>query len=176
MQNAGPRQPNRHERYILHMPRQNGVHIHLRWCPSTSHNLLFVPVRSGRSVLPNKKKGCNTSSSSSYVDILFFLGLHRIYSFPTTNQHQLMRQIIFHSVRSNALWGGLRHTLNSGLLCRTCSLVRPGGTSTPQHRTSRRRSGRVPPRPSTAPAPALAAPGPPSVAPSGRCRRQMPFW
>ena len=57
-----PRQPNRHERYLLHLPRPIGVHIHLRWCPYTSNNLLFVPVRSGRSVLPNKKKGCNTSS------------------------------------------------------------------------------------------------------------------
>ena len=42
------------------------------------------------------------------------LGLHCICSFPTTNQHQFMRQIIVHSVRSNALWGGLRHTL---MLC-----------------------------------------------------------
>ena len=33
-----------------------------------------------------------------------------VYSFPTT--HQFMRQIIFPSVRSNALWGGLRHTLS----------------------------------------------------------------
>ena len=34
-----------------------GVHLH-------KNNLLFVPVRSGRSVVPNKRKGCNTSSSS----------------------------------------------------------------------------------------------------------------
>ena len=65
MQNDGPRQPNRHERYLLHMPRQNGVHTHLRWCPPTSYNPLFFPVWSGHSVLPNKKKGCNISSSSS---------------------------------------------------------------------------------------------------------------
>ena len=65
MQNPGPREPNRHERHLLHMPRKIGVDVHLRWCPSTSNNLVFVPVRSGRSVLPNKKKGCNTSSSSS---------------------------------------------------------------------------------------------------------------
>ena len=69
MQNPGPRQPNRHERHLLHidMPRQivvhvhfGGVHLHKIIC-----YLVFVPVRSGRSVIPNKKKGCSTSSSSS---------------------------------------------------------------------------------------------------------------
>ena len=49
---------------------------HLDWCShpsifggvqaSTSNRILFVPVRLGRSVPPKKKKGCNTSSSSSY--------------------------------------------------------------------------------------------------------------
>ena len=68
MRNPGPCQPNRHEWFLKHMPLPIGVHIHLRWCPSTSNNLLFVPVRSGRSVLPNKKKACNTSSSSSYIN------------------------------------------------------------------------------------------------------------
>ena len=47
-----------------------------------------------------------------FLDIPFFLGLHLIYSFPATDQHQFMRQIIFHSVRFNALGGGLRHALN----------------------------------------------------------------
>ena len=57
MQNPGPRQPNQYQWYLLHMPRQIGVHTHLRCCPSTSNEVLFVPVRSGRSVLPTKKRG-----------------------------------------------------------------------------------------------------------------------
>ena len=59
MQNPGPRQPNQYERYILHMPRQIGVHVHLRLCPPTSKEIIFFSVRSDRSVLPKKKKGCN---------------------------------------------------------------------------------------------------------------------
>ena len=62
-----------------------------------------------------------------------FLGLHWIYSFSITNQHQLMWQIIFHSVRSYALWGGWRHALSPvlGPRCMTpktsgeCDLIKP---------------------------------------------------
>ena len=41
-----------------------GVHVHLRWCPSTSNEMVFVPVRSGRSVPRKRKKGYYTCFSS----------------------------------------------------------------------------------------------------------------
>ena len=100
MQNPGPRQPNRHERYTSHKPKQTGVHIHLRWYPPLTNNLFFVPVRSSQT----RKMGATLFPLPRYI---VYLGLHWIYSFLTTNQHQFMRQIIFHSVRSNALWGPL---------------------------------------------------------------------
>ena len=114
MQNSEPRQPNQCARYLLHISGAN-------WCPQPSsvvsiyiNNQLFVPVRS---VLPNKKKGSSALLSLPRYEVpgmLFFSDCTEIYLFPTTNQHQFMRQIIFHSVRSNALWGGgggLRHAL-----------------------------------------------------------------
>ena len=72
MPNAGPRQPNQYERYLLHMPRhKNSMFVRnlcpspCNCCPPPSSDALFVPVRSGRSVLPNKKKGVGPFSSSS---------------------------------------------------------------------------------------------------------------
>ena len=62
MQNPGPRLPNQYEPHVLQMPRKIGVDVHLRWCPSISNGI----VRSSRSVLPKKKNGCNTSSSTIY--------------------------------------------------------------------------------------------------------------
>ena len=64
---ASPVESARTVYYFAHMPRQIGVHVHLRWCPSTSNERISVPVRSGRSVHPKKKKGCNTSSPSSKI-------------------------------------------------------------------------------------------------------------
>ena len=74
---------------------------------------LFVPVRSGRSIKCKEDKGVRG------LFFLFlqkkkktvFLGLHGIYSISVTNQYQLIWQI-FHSVRSSALWRGLRHALS----------------------------------------------------------------
>ena len=40
-----------------------------------------------------------------------FLRLHRICSLPISNQLQFLWEIMFHSVRSNALSWGVRHTL-----------------------------------------------------------------
>ena len=65
-----------------------------------------MPVRSALSVLLKKKKGSNTCSSSSWKTV--FLGLHGICSISATNQYQLIWQVIFHSVRSSALWRGVK--------------------------------------------------------------------
>ena len=62
IQNFEPRQPSQYE-------QQPFSHVHdttACWCEKGVHSnkTLFVPVRSGRSVLLKKKKGPNTSSSS----------------------------------------------------------------------------------------------------------------
>ena len=58
----------------------DGVHL------STSNNIIFVPVRSGRSVLPNKKKGCNTYFFFLFLNILFLSGCTESIRFPQNNQ------------------------------------------------------------------------------------------
>ena len=113
MQSPGPHQPNRHERYLLHIPGQIGVYINLRWCPSASNNLLFVPVRSGRSVPSQKRKRGATLLLSLPRYNTVFLGCTESLRFPrTTNQHQFMRQIISHWFVPMLAGGGSRHALN----------------------------------------------------------------
>ena len=41
---------------LQHMPHTTAVQVHIR-CPAPSINAILLPVRSGRSVLLNKKKG-----------------------------------------------------------------------------------------------------------------------
>ena len=58
---------------------------HLPWCLSTSNHLLFVPVRSGRSVLlPNKKRGATLllPLRRQIPGTLFFSGCTESNRFP----------------------------------------------------------------------------------------------
>ena len=76
--------------------------------------MLFVPVRSGRSFLPKRKKGCNTSSSSPKIYEYCFsrTALNLPIFVLHICQYQLLWRMIFHSVRFNALWRGLRGALS----------------------------------------------------------------
>ena len=69
---------------------------------------LLMPVRSGCSALVKNKNETRTHYPSRKN--CFFLGLHGIYSISETNQYQLIWRT-FHSVRSSALWWGVRHAL-----------------------------------------------------------------
>ena len=107
----------------VHLSLHSDVHLH----QTINNSNLFVLVRSGRSVgpfgPPEEEKGIYHPYFVHifYMFFLFlenwklFLGLHGICSMSATNQCQLIWRIIwiFHSVRSSALWGGLRHAVTS---------------------------------------------------------------
>ena len=80
-------------------------------------------VRSGRSVgpfgPPEEEKEVEHVFFLFLREICFFLGLHGICSMSATNQYQLIWQVIFHSIRSSALWRGVK------FLVRVYGSVRP---------------------------------------------------
>ena len=80
---------------------QIDVHVHLRRCPSTSSGMVFVPVRSGCSALPQKEKGYNTISYFSNICCSSRAALNLFVL--QTNEHQFMWQLTVHSVGPNAL-------------------------------------------------------------------------
>ena len=81
MQSPGPRRSNQYERYIVQMPRRHQDAVVRKLVstsifggvPSTSDEILFVPVRSGRSVLPKEEKGVQRFFVR-FQDVLFFSG------------------------------------------------------------------------------------------------------
>ena len=79
----------------------SGVRLH-------QTRLCFVPVRSGRSVLLNKKKGSNTCSSSSYKTV-FSRASRNLFDVGNQSRSTHLANNIPFSVRSSALWRGLRH-------------------------------------------------------------------
>ena len=86
-----------------------GVHL---------HQIIWYLFPFGRAVRSSQtRKRGETLLPLPINRYIVSLGLHWIYSFPVTNQHQSTRQILFYSVRSNALWGGLRHTLTRRNAC-----------------------------------------------------------
>ena len=104
---------------LLRMPQHNSSVLVRNKCPppSTVMSISIKKTICARSVgpfgRPEEKKGSNTCSSSSWKTA--FLWLHGICSMSATNQHQLIWQIMFHSVCSSALWRGVK-TLPTRLL------------------------------------------------------------
>ena len=109
---------------------------------STNDNLLGMPRRNNSVLVRNKYPPLSTVMSISIkedficarsvgpfgppkeekgVQHMFFfflencsLGLHGICSMSATDQYQLIWQVIFHSVRSSALWRGVKTRPNCG--------------------------------------------------------------
>lgn len=106
---------------LLHMPQQNQQNRSMlvrTWCPLSSAEVIFVPVRSDRSALRNKKKGSTVNHCLFllFPRIAVVHGMHRVYSLSITNQYQFIWQIWFHSVRSNVVVRALRHALSTEVL------------------------------------------------------------
>ena len=83
-----------------------GVHLHLQQCcPSPSNNTLFVPVRSGRSVLLKKKKG---------VEHMFFLFPKNCFSRAAWKLFNVGNQSVLTRLASNIQFGSFQCSLEGG--------------------------------------------------------------
>ena len=69
-----------------------------------------MPVRSGRSVLLNKKEGSNIGSSLD-LDNCFTRAALNLFAFHNQSAPMSSANIKFHTFGSNALWMGLRQAL-----------------------------------------------------------------
>ena len=70
----------------------------------------------GRAVRSSRKK--KKGVLFLFQDIMFFSGCTKSDLFSIPNQQKVMRQITFHLVRSEALWGGVIKTNSAGTLLR----------------------------------------------------------
>ena len=103
-QNPGARQPNQYERYLMHMPEHIGVYIPLRCYPSTSSKDVICS-RSVGSFGPPKEEKEVQHFFFLFLDILFFPGCTETIRFSQPISTNSCGKRIFHSVRSNYLWG-----------------------------------------------------------------------